>query len=288
LANVKNVVNDNISGKQFVDSSCINCDVCRKFAPDIFGNSGRNSFVKKTVESDKEWLEFQRALLSCPVKAIGDQSRRAIATARATLPYRLYDGIYINGFNDRSTFGADSYFLTSESGNWMVDSPSFNGHLVKQFEKFGGIDYIYLSHRDDVADSRRYAKRFGAKIIIHQDDSDVIPEADIILVGNEEHSLGEHDRIIPVPGHTKGHLLLLWKENYLFTGDHFAWSGQEQRFVAFKDYCWYNWVEQKRSIAKMMSLSEVTHVFPGHGRRGEVALGKFPSVVQEYLGSLDR
>ena len=118
----------------YITDECINCDVCRKFAPEIFGNSGQNSYIKKDIKSEDEWLQFQRALLSCPVKAIGDQSRRSIATARDTLPFKLSDGIYINGFNDRSSFGADSYFLTGTDGNWMVDSPSFNRHLVKKIE----------------------------------------------------------------------------------------------------------------------------------------------------------
>ncbi len=286
MANFKKVVSENIPGNQFVDSSCINCDACRKFAPQVFADSGKTSYVKKNIEGEDEWLAFQRALLSCPVKAIGDLDRKPVAAARKTLPLKLLDGVYLNGFNDRSTFGADSYFLISDSGNWMVDSPSYNGHLVKQLERLGGIEYIYLSHRDDIADCCKYAKKFNAKIIIHQNDADVIPEADIILTGQDEHSIGEHDRIIPVPGHTKGHLLLLWKNNYLFTGDHFAWSDRLQSFTAFKDYCWYNWEEQKKSLAKMVSLKDVTHVFPGHGRRGTIVHGKFPTVVREYLKSL--
>ncbi|MBT3234869.1 MAG: MBL fold metallo-hydrolase [Bdellovibrionales bacterium] len=286
MAKIDKKVVENIAGEQFVDSSCINCDVCRKFAPEIFGNSGQNSYIKKDIKSEDEWLQFQRALLSCPVKAIGDQSRRSIATARDTLPFKLSDGIYINGFNDRSSFGADSYFLTGTDGNWMVDSPSFNRHLVKKIENLGGIKYIYLSHRDDVADCQRYAKHFGAKIIIHQDDSDAVPDAEIVIVGEQDHTIGDSARIIVVPGHTKGHMLLLWRECYLFTGDHFAWSPSEQRFLAFKDYCWYNWEEQKRSIAKMISLTDVTHIFPGHGRRGEVGPGEFPAVVKSYLNSL--
>jgi hypothetical protein len=49
----------------------------------------------------------------------------------------------------------------------MVDAPRFTTHLVDNIEAMGGLDYIFLTHRDDVADAEKYAAHFGARRVIH-------------------------------------------------------------------------------------------------------------------------
>lgn len=72
--------------------------------------------------------------------------------------------------------------------------------------------------------------------------------------------------IIPVPGHTKGHTVLLYKNKFLFTGDHLAWSESLHHLVAFHDVCWYSWAEQIKSMYQLANYS-FEWVLPGHGRR---------------------
>jgi hypothetical protein len=38
----------------------------------------------------------------------------------------------------------------------LVDSPRFTPPLVKQIEAMGGVHYLYLTHRDDVADQQKF------------------------------------------------------------------------------------------------------------------------------------
>jgi ferredoxin len=65
---------DNVPGKYYVDSNCIDCDVCRTTAPNNFeANEDEGySFVAKQPEDDEEKSQCQEALESCPVEAIGD------------------------------------------------------------------------------------------------------------------------------------------------------------------------------------------------------------------------
>jgi len=58
--------------------------------------------------------------------------------------------------------------------------------------------------------------------------------------------------------------VLLWKETFLFTGDHLAFSKRRGHLVAFRDACWYSWKEQIRSMERLLDFS-FTRVFPGHG-----------------------
>ena len=65
---------DQAPGKYYVDSSCIDCDVCRTTAPNNFeANEDEGyTFVVKQPEGDEEEAQCEEALESCPVESIGD------------------------------------------------------------------------------------------------------------------------------------------------------------------------------------------------------------------------
>jgi ferredoxin len=81
IANQKSLMSDrndkvkeNVAGAYYVDSSCIDCDVCRDTAPENFIRSDQNSysFVYKQPETDEERAACEEALSCCPVEAIGN------------------------------------------------------------------------------------------------------------------------------------------------------------------------------------------------------------------------
>lgn len=67
-------VNENSPGPFYVDSSCIDCDVCRDTAPDNFTRDFRHgySYVCKQPQTDTERAACDEALSCCPVEAIGN------------------------------------------------------------------------------------------------------------------------------------------------------------------------------------------------------------------------
>ncbi len=282
MASLKLKLDDNVDGAFFVDSTCIDCDACRKFAPGVFGETGEHSYVQKQPQTPQERLAAQQALLACPVGSIGTEDKMDLKPARDSLPLEITGGIHINGFNHADSFGADSYFIRSEEGNWLVDSPRFTPHLKRQFEAWGGVRTIFLTHRDDVADAHLYAEHFGAKRIIHRHDADAQPDAEIVL-DNAEPFIRDKAQILFTPGHTRGHLVLLWDERYLFTGDHFAWLAGKNRFGSFRGACWYSWDEQIESVEKMQAFKNVEWILPGHGKRKQIERGSFPEIVEEAV-----
>lgn len=74
MANVDDRLPENVPGKWYVDSSCIDCDVCRTTAPDNFKQNEDEgySFVYKQPENDEELARCEEAKAACPVEAIGD------------------------------------------------------------------------------------------------------------------------------------------------------------------------------------------------------------------------
>lgn len=74
MADKNNKVPLNVPGKWYVDTSCIDCDVCRTTAPNNFkANEDEGySYVYKQPETPEEEAQCQEAKASCPVEAIGD------------------------------------------------------------------------------------------------------------------------------------------------------------------------------------------------------------------------
>lgn len=65
---------ENVKGAWFVDTNCIDCDVCRETAPNNFTQQKDKgySYVYKQPENDAEAAQCREAMESCPVEAIGN------------------------------------------------------------------------------------------------------------------------------------------------------------------------------------------------------------------------
>ncbi|MGF1491857.1 MAG: MBL fold metallo-hydrolase [Microcoleaceae cyanobacterium] len=259
---------ENIKGNFYVDQSCIDCDACRWIAPEIFNRQAQQSAVFHQPATTDEELQAMQALLSCPTASIGTVEKpTAIKTAQQSLPALIEDSVYYCGYHSEKSFGAASYLIRRPQGNILVDSPRFSPPLVRQLEQLGGIRYHYLTHRDDIADHQKFHDHFGCDRLLHQTEITAETRSvEIQLSGDEPIELAPDLLIIPVPGHSPGHTVLLYDQKFLFTGDHLAWSEPLGQLYAFRRYCWYSWTEQLQSMKKLLNY-RFEWVLPGHGRR---------------------
>ena len=267
MAKVNLRLAENISGDFYVDSSCIDCDTCRWMTPSVFNRAGGQSVVYHQPTNETERLRSLQALLACPTSSIGTVEKPVdIKNAIASIPIPVSENVYHCGYHSKNSYGAASYLIVRPEGNVLVDSPRFAPPLVKRLEEMGGIRYLYLTHRDDVADHQKFHEYFKCDRILHSDDITTdTRNVEIQLTGLESFALDNDLLIIPVPGHSKGHTVLLYK-NFLFTGDHLAWSEGLQQLVGFPDVCWYSWSKQVESMRQLLNYS-FEWVLPGHGRR---------------------
>ncbi|WP_457599821.1 MBL fold metallo-hydrolase [Hydrogenivirga sp.] len=284
MADVRKKLPCNAEGEFFVDESCIDCSVCREIAPGVFGDGDENACVVKQPLSEEEELSAFQALVSCPVSAIGTLSKKLPPHVLMSFPLPIEEEVYLTGYASEKSYGALSYFVRHPGGNWLIDSPRFSGHLVRRLKELGGGAFIFLTHEDDVADSDRYAEEFGAKRLIHREDMHAVPNAEVVIEGTEPKRMQGDFLVIPTPGHTKGHMVLLYRDKFLFTGDHLAWSRRLRRLTAFRDYCWYSWEELKRSMERLLNYN-FEWVLPGHGYRSKLRREEFGAFVRELLSS---
>jgi glyoxylase-like metal-dependent hydrolase (beta-lactamase superfamily II)/ferredoxin len=285
MANVAKKVPENVPGDFFVDSTCIDCDACRQIAPSVFGEAASTSFVKAQPRAASNHRDALHALLSCPTGSIGCLGNDDVKAAMHDFPLLILEPVYYCGYNSPKSYGGNSYFLRHADGNWLVDSPKFVRSLVERLESLGGIDHIFLTHRDDVADAERFAKHFGARRIIHRDELSSQPSAEVVLDGAGPWRLAPGFLAIQTPGHTRGHCVLLVNDRFLFTGDHLDWDREQQRLSASEDYCWYSWAEQADSMQRLAGY-QFEWVLPGHGQRVRLPAAEMQEQLKRLVASM--
>jgi glyoxylase-like metal-dependent hydrolase (beta-lactamase superfamily II)/ferredoxin len=263
---------ENVPGDLYVDTSCIDCDLCRQLAPDTFDRADRagQSYVRRQPD-DATRHRALMALVACPTASIGTTRKLdARASARA-FPEPVAGAVHFCGYAAAASYGASSWLIVRPGGNVLVDSPRAAAVLMNQIEALGGVRWMFLTHRDDVADHRAWRARFGCDRIIHRDDLGVdTRDVERRLDGAAPVDLADDLTAIPVPGHTRGSCALLFDDTFLFSGDHVWATDAGDGLEAGRDVCWYSWPEQRRSMARL-AAHRFTWVLPGHGRRFHAA-----------------
>ncbi|QIZ69684.1 MBL fold metallo-hydrolase [Oxynema aestuarii] len=268
MATLKERRPENVDGEFYVDRTCIDCDTCRWMMPAVFHRDNGQSAVYRQPKNEGERLQALQALLSCPTASIGTVDRpKDIREAQESFPLAIADNVYHCGYHSEKSFGAASYLIRRQGGNILVDSPRFTPPLVKKLEAMGGIRYLYLTHRDDIADHQKFRDHFGCDRLLHEQEiREATQDIEIKLRGFDPIQFAPDLQIIPVPGHTEAHTVLLYDNRFLFTGDHLAWSDRLQSLIAFRNHCWYSWPKLVESMHDLAHYS-FEWVLPGHGRR---------------------
>jgi glyoxylase-like metal-dependent hydrolase (beta-lactamase superfamily II)/ferredoxin len=265
MASLRERLSDNVSGDFYVDRTCIDCDACRRIAPAVFAEAEDHSYVARQPDSEESRRRALMALVACPTGSIGTVSRQDPRPAIAAYPEPVAENVFFCGFTSKDSFGAWSYFVERPEGNVLVDSPKAVNRLIRHFEERGGVATMFLTHRDDVADHEVFARRLRCERVLHERDvARGTRDVERKLSGDAPERLSEDLLAIPTPGHTRGHAVLLYRDKFLFTGDHLAWSSRRNGLIAFRDACWYSWEEQTRSMERLLDFS-FEWVLPGQG-----------------------
>jgi glyoxylase-like metal-dependent hydrolase (beta-lactamase superfamily II)/ferredoxin len=270
----------NADGDFYVDSTCIDCATCREMAPETYAQGDGFSYVHRQPESEVDAHRALMALVACPTGSIGTASRRDVKPVLRAFPELVEDDVFFCGWTSKNSFGAWSWLIRRPEGNVLVDSPRAASHIVSRIREMGGVSTMFLTHRDDVADHETFRKEFSCERVLHaRDVTSGTRTVERQPSGDEPVRLADDLLMIPTPGHTAGHAVLLYKEKFLFTGDHLAWSERRKRLIAFRDACWYSWEEQTRSMERLLD-HRFEWVLPGHGATHRAAS---PTVMREEL-----
>ncbi len=140
-------------------------------------------------------------------------ARKDAASSRLTCSLKNSSRAYTAAVTTRAPHSA----LTHISSRGKKETCSSIHHvtsrkLVEAFERMGGLTDVLLSHQDDVADADKYADRFSARVWIHEDDRCGCELCDESAEGDGDDGHRRKHARIPVPGHTRGSVVYLWRD----------------------------------------------------------------------------
>ncbi len=227
---------ENAPGSFFIDSSCIDCGTCYSLVPEVFRDAGGHSLVDRQPTAAIGRRRASMAVLACPTASIGTDDKSEMEAATAAFPSPIEGEVSFCGYTAEASFGAWSYFIQRPAGNVLMDSPRAAGPLLDALEARGGVATMVLSHRDDVADHAAFRRRFGCDRVMHR--ADRVPGLERYVDGTDPVRLADDLVFIPTPGHTRGSACLLYRDTFLFTGDHLYWNPEAGRLSASKAMNW--------------------------------------------------
>ena len=261
MANIKNKRIQNIESSFYVDETCIDCGTCYWIAPETFKRIDHQSAVYRSTEGNEQIQAAMNALISCPTNSIGINKTDK---PPYHLPKLIEDDVYHLGFHSERSFGGTPYYIQSAEGI-MIDCPRYNGQTVSSLKNLGGLRYQLLTHKDGIADTDKYHKKFNSIRCIHE--GDICPKArnwEQYFSGTDDIKINQDLTLIPTPGHTKGSVCYLYKNKFLFTGDHLCFSRNLGHLVGFKNHCWYSSEKLITSMEKLLNY-EFSWILPEHG-----------------------
>ena len=156
-----------------------------------------------------------------------------------------------------------SYLIIDESNKTAsVVDPSEAKPIINFIEKENiNLKYILNTHHhfDHVGGNKDLKKKYNSVVIGYKDDSNRIPEIDILLEDNQIWKAENFEaKIMHIPGHTTGHICFHFsKEKLLFTGDTLFSLGCGKLFEG-------TYEDMFRSLDKIKKLPQDTKIYCGH------------------------
>ncbi|KAG5182284.1 4Fe-4S single cluster domain-containing protein [Tribonema minus] len=268
---------ENVEGNLFVDESCIDCDTCRWMAPGIYGRENSQSNVIKQPEGEQERREAYRAMVSCPTGSIRlEQPDALVKDARNDFPFPVegLPGVYHLGFHSKDSYGGTAWLLAREGGAVIVDSPRYSKSLAQAIvATLGGEQpkYMFLTHKDDVADHAKWAQAFpDMQRIMHAADTGGRSSVGAGVIEMELSDATATRRMPPASSHIDTP-----PPCPLHPGDHLAFSAWRNRLDGFARVNRNGVDRQARTIAALGSdaAPPFTAILPGHARVARFADG---------------
>jgi len=156
-----------------------------------------------------------------------------------------------------------SYLIIDKINNTAcVVDPSEAKPIINFVEKESiNLKYILNTHHhfDHVGGNKDLKKKYNSTVIGYKNDSNRIPEIDVLLDDNQIWKAENFEaKIMHIPGHTTGHICFhFFREKLLFTGDTLFSLGCGKLFEG-------TYEDMFKSLNKIKKLPKETKIFCGH------------------------
>ena len=148
----------------------------------------------------------------------------------------------------------------ADSGETAVVDPGDAAPVLAEAKRRGWrIGQVWNTHWHPDHTGGNLAVKAASGAFISGPASETIPGRDVALAEGDSVRLGRHaGRVIEVPGHTKGHVALLFEDDGVaFVGDTLFAMGCGRLFEGTPE-------QMHRSLSRLMELADDTRLYPAH------------------------
>ncbi|NJO42354.1 MAG: MBL fold metallo-hydrolase [Cyanobacteria bacterium CRU_2_1] len=165
-------------------------------------------------------------------------------------PRFVFDTIFAFPPN-RETMGGTSYFIVENSSNILVDCPTWNDSNRQFLQNFGGLSWLFLSHRGAIDHVQEIQQVFGCNVLIQEQEAYLLPGL-TVKTFQHEFSLSSTTQAIWTPGYSPGSACLYHSAygGVLFTGRHLLPNSQGEP-VPLRIAKTFHWRRQITSVQKL-------------------------------------
>ncbi|MDX2232562.1 MAG: MBL fold metallo-hydrolase [Leptolyngbyaceae cyanobacterium bins.349] len=125
---------------------------------------------------------------------------------------------------NRDTLGGTAYLLreaANRPANILIDCPAWDETTHTFLQQQGGVQWLFLTHRDGIGKARAVQTAFNCQILIQEQEAYLLPGLDVTSF-QQAHTLTPTTRALWTPGHSPGSACLYHSGfgGVLFTGRH--------------------------------------------------------------------
>lgn len=194
---------------------------------------------------------------------------------------------------NRDTLGGTAYLIVENSApasaNILVDCPAWDETYQTFLQQHGGVQWLFLTHRDSIGKAREFQQAFNCNILIQEQEAYLLPGLNVTPF-HHTFTLTSQTRAIWTPGHSPGSSCLYYSgfNGVLFTGRHLL-PDPQGTLMPLRTAKTFHWQRQLHSVQKLIDEfnPETLHfICPGANLgflRGKTAIAQAYEHLQNAL-----
>lgn len=176
---------------------------------------------------------------------------------------------------NRETLGGTAYLLLEESGNIVIDAPSWNDSIQDLLAQCGGIKWIAFTHRGAMGNPsyiQHIKDSFQCDVLVQEQEAYLLPDLEVTTFQNT-FQLSPTSQMLWTPGHTPGSSCLHHhiangehaNPGVLFTGRHLLpnTQGNIQPLRVAKTFHWFRQLNSIQHLKDVFTANTLEICCPG-------------------------
>ncbi|NET06085.1 MAG: MBL fold metallo-hydrolase [Symploca sp. SIO2B6] len=166
----------------------------------------------------------------------------------------------------RETLGGTSYIIVGNSGNLLIDCPSWNETNKQFLREKGGVSSLFITHRGAIAKALEIQSTFSCPILVQEQEAYLLPGLEVQTF-QREFSINSESHAIWTPGHSPGSACLYYQNagGILFSGRHLLPNqlGIPMPLRTSKTFHWLRQIHSVKSLISRFTPENLRYICPG-------------------------